>query len=116
MYIVFEVCVMSDLKDIISSNLRRICKDENISQVKLSELSGIAKTTIGHYFTGHNLITVDNLVLLCNVLNCYTNEVLGRFNEEAYVSEVLKDEKLKGIVLYLSNNPSVMDIVEKICK
>ena len=107
---------MSDLKDVISVNLRRICKDKNISQVRLAELSGIAKTTIGHYFTGHSLITVDNLVILCNVLNCSTDEVLGRFNEEAYVSEVLKDDKLKGIVLYLSKNPSVLDIVEKICK
>ena len=62
------------------------------------------------------MITVDNLVILCNVLNCSTDEVLGRFNEEAYVSEVLKDERLKDIVLYLSKNPSVMDIVEKICK
>lgn len=107
---------MSDLKNIISNNLRRIAKDKGLSQVKLCELTGIPKGTMGHYFTGDNLVTIDNLVLLCDVLNCSSDEILGRFNEEAYVSEVLKDEELKDIVLFLKENPTIKDIVGKICK
>lgn len=106
---------MTDLKNIVSNNLRRVAKDRGLSQVKLCELTGIPKGTMGHYFTGDNLVTIDNLVLLCDVLNCSSDEILGRFNEEAYVSEVLKDNDLKNIVLFLKDNPNLKEIVKKIC-
>lgn len=106
---------MTDLRNIVSNNLRRIAKDRGLSQVKLCELTGIPKGTMGHYFTGDNLVTIDNLVLLCDILNCSSDEVLGRFNEEAYISEILKDNDLKNIILFLKDNPNLKEIVKKIC-
>ena len=72
-----------ELKDIISSNLRKISKEKGYTQVKLSVLTGIAKTALGHYFTGENLPSIENLVAICNVLNCTLDEVVGRLNEES---------------------------------
>lgn len=111
-----EVNIMTELKSIVSGNLRRLCKEKGLTQVKLSELTGIPKATLGHYFTGENLVTLESLIIICDVINCSSDEILGRFNEEAYVSEILKDEELKNIVLFLKDNPNIKDIVSKICK
>lgn len=107
---------MTELKSIVSGNLRKMCKEKGLTQVKLAELTGIPKATLGHYFTGENLVTLESLIVICDVFNCSSDEILGRFNEEAYVSEVLKDEELKYIVLFLKENPSIKDVVSKICK
>ena len=104
-----------ELRDIISSNLRRIAKEKGLTQIKISELTGITKTALGHYFTGENLPSIDNLVSICNVLNCTMDEVVGRLNNDSYISEILKDKELKEIILFLKNNPNIKEIVKKIC-
>ena len=74
--------------------LAQLRKEKGLTQVKLAELTGIPKATLGHYFTGENLVTLESLIVICDVFNCSSDEILGRFNEEAYISEILKEHHL----------------------
>ena len=105
-----------ELRDIISINLRKKAKEKGFTQVKISELTGISKTALGHYFTGENLPSIDNLISICDLLNCTIDEIVGRLNQESYIAEILKDNELKEILLFLKNNPSIKEIIIKICK
>lgn len=66
----------------ISSNLKTIRKERNLSQADLSELSGISDRTISDIETdAHSNTTIFILCSLCNALDITPNDLIP---EEMY--------------------------------
>lgn len=64
----------------ISSNLKKYTK--NITQGKLSEMTGIPASTISGYFAERSTINAGNLQKIADVLNINKSDIDPRFNEE----------------------------------
>lgn len=64
----------------ISSNLKKYTK--NITQGKLSEMTGIPASTISGYFAERSTINAGNLQKIADVLNIDKSDIDPRFNDE----------------------------------
>jgi repressor LexA len=63
------------LKKEISYNLKKILKDRGITQLKLSEMSGISKSTLSDYINCRTLINPGNVEKLSNALNIEKSKI-----------------------------------------
>lgn len=61
----------------LSETIKKIRKEQNITQAELSEKTHIPRTTLGSYERGDQEPTASKLVAICNVLNITPNELLN---------------------------------------
>lgn len=97
---------MSELNEILSSNLKKRLADLNMTQRELSEKTKISYKTLSHYFTGDTKATLDNLVLICKELNCTIGYLVG--------IEGTNDNDIQAIVDYLEANPNQIPMVKRL--
>lgn len=62
--------------DIFKQNLFRLLGKANISNTRLSKLTGIDLVTIRNYLSGKTLPNVKKLMLLCDALGCSPDDLL----------------------------------------
>ena len=72
----------------ISERIRSSRKAKNISQVELSELSGVSTKSLSRYELGTSIPPADNLKLIADVLGVSTDYLLGEENT------TIKDKEL----------------------
>lgn len=76
--------IQEHAKKIIKSNLERLMQSRGMSQVELSEKTGIPKTTINGYVKGTSLPTPGNTEKLASVFNISKDELDPRFSLETF--------------------------------
>lgn len=92
---------------VIGDNLKILLKINKLSQLQLSEKTGISKTAINGYVKGNRNITLDRLVLLADFFDISIDELLNRDpkNNINYREECLRyEKKLKAIYEILGEN------------
>lgn len=76
--------------------LARILKERNISQKKLSQLSGVSTSSINNMLSGRQNYKTDNLIAISNAL-------------DISLDTLLKDESPKGLSLDSISSAVVLD-------
>ena len=80
----------------LKNNLRRIRRAKDMTQVRLSELTGIHATQISNFEAGRRKPNMVNLVLLAEHLGCsLDNLVNGEDDEDMGDISALRDGFLK---------------------
>jgi repressor LexA len=90
------------LKREISENIKRLMKKHGLTQIKLSELSGISKSTLSDYINCKTLINPGNVEKLANVFNVNKSDIDPSFMSE----ELLK----QGISPYVEGGELIIDV------
>lgn len=71
------------LKKEISENLRQLIKQKGLTQIKLSEMSGISKSTLSDYINCKTLINVGNVEKLSEALNVKKSDIDPSFKQQS---------------------------------
>jgi transcriptional regulator with XRE-family HTH domain len=66
---------------VIKQRLKKLMKANNLSQRKLSEISGVPQYSICRYVSGERIPNINNLVRLARALNSSPNYLVG-FEED----------------------------------
>lgn len=61
----------------INKRIKKYIKDKNISQVELSEMTGISITKLCMVLNGRRKISLDDYVTICKALNARFETFLG---------------------------------------
>lgn len=56
-------------------NLRRIMQERGYSVTKLSQVSGVGKSSISQYLSGKNIPTKERIVVIAKTLGCTVDEL-----------------------------------------
>lgn len=64
------------LEGVVAKNLRELRKMYDITQEQLSKISGLPRSTIAKYETGHGVITLENLLILSETFGKEPNVLL----------------------------------------
>lgn len=59
---------MQNYKKILGLNIKKLRKEQNLSQEKLSEYSSLHRTYIGSIERGERNVSLDNIVLIAKAL------------------------------------------------
>lgn len=91
----------------MTSNLKKIRTEKNISQNELSKMTGISRTQLSRMENGQS-ITDDNIIKICKALNISSDYLLGLVDYNIYskfTAEEIKDIKktLQASADYLSS-------------
>lgn len=70
---------------LVQDNLRRISKEKGITQTKISEKTGLSKSTVSDYFNAVSLISPGNLQLISDALEV-DKEAIYFKKEESFVN------------------------------
>lgn len=89
----------------ISSRLKEMLDAQNITQKKLSELTGITESAISHYINGTRIPRGMNLIKIANALKTTTDDLLRE--EGDYENELIYAKSL------IARNASKMTLQEK---
>jgi transcriptional regulator with XRE-family HTH domain len=89
---------------IIGQRVKKLRKERNMTQMMLSQLSGISQQAISNMETGRNYPSAETIRLLARVLEVSTSELLG---EDAILSEhKLTPREEKMIAAFRDLNPA----------
>ena len=66
----------------LSERLKKLRKDEKISQAKLAEIIGVDKAMFGHVESGKSLVSIQVLMLLADFFKVTTDYLLGRSDKK----------------------------------
>ena len=64
------------MNEAIGKALRRARKSKRITQVQLSEMTGLARSTITKYELGQIEVSMANFIMICNALGVDYVEIL----------------------------------------
>lgn len=59
------------------NNLKKLRERNGLSQANLAEKIGLSQQMVSYIETGLRDVTTGTLLLICEVLNCTPNEILG---------------------------------------
>ena len=62
-----------------AENLRRLMREENINQVKLSTDIGVSQSAISAWLANKKEPSITSLWLLADYFNCSVDELIGRY-------------------------------------
>ena len=65
-----------DSKQILSRNLKKLIENAGITQVELSEWSGINPNTINQYYNAHSLPNLDKACKIARVFRIHAEDLL----------------------------------------
>lgn len=68
---------MTRLRRTVSTRLRRVRKEQNMTQTDLADYTGLLPSAICHFESGRRMPTLKNLVLLAETLKISTDYLLG---------------------------------------
>lgn len=67
-----------NVKEEFPKRLKELIKSNNLTNAKLSKLTGIPKNTISNWLNGNRTIQIDNLSLLADFFNVSERYLLGK--------------------------------------
>lgn len=87
----------------LAENLKKIRKDNNLSQEQLAEQLGISRQSVSKWETGEAYPEMNNILCLCDIFHYHINDLvhedfvdIDSLDEEIKMSVVkLKKEKVK---------------------
>ena len=103
------------LKKEIAKNLKSLMKAKGLTQIKLSELSGVSKSTLSDYMNCKTLINLGNVEKLASALNVDKSKIDPSFSQgsqmtkveqsvntiAAHIDENITEEELKEIMTFI---------------
>lgn len=103
------------LKNEIANNIRRFMKSKGLTQIKLSELSGVSRSTLSDYLNSKTLINPGNVEKIAGVLGVNksdidpsfkTNKDLSKRERQietiaAHIDEDVTEEEMEDIKKYI---------------
>lgn len=100
------------LKKEIAGNIKKLMNENGFkNQIKLSEVSGISKSTLSDYLNCKTLINLGNVEKLARALNVDKSEIDPSFAQNkkakqvetiaAHIDEDLSDEEMEEIRRYI---------------
>lgn len=87
--------MQEEAKKIVKMNLEKFMSIRGMSQVELSEKTGIPKQTINGYVKGTSLPTPGNTEKLSNAFNVSKDQIDPRFDSDSFKSYDLEEAKRK---------------------
>lgn len=88
----------------VSENIKRFRKERGLTQKKLSELCGIAESTIRRYEAGTLNPKIETVEKLASALGIAAFNLMGvEYWDKKYPELVKKDEEYKGFIDYLNS-------------
>ncbi len=79
---------------VLGNRIRRLRKDNLLSQAELGKLIGVSKVSVSGYESGNRVPSIPILEKMVDVLNTSTDYILGR-----EVNAVCEDDESMNIVL-----------------
>lgn len=68
---------LDDLLKTISINIRKLRKDKNLNQQEFAEVLNLSRPTIVNIESCKQMLTIKNLIIICNTFNVESVDVLG---------------------------------------
>lgn len=81
----------------LAENLKKIRKDNNLSQEQLAEQLGISRQSVSKWETGESYPEMNNILCLCDIFHCHINDLV----HEDFVDIDSLDEEIKMSVVKL---------------
>ena len=81
----------------ISKNIKKLRKENNLTQDALAEKLFVTRQTVSYWETGRNQPTLDMLGDLANALNCSPLDIIGtkqKMTHEYFVALIFENEEL----------------------
>ena len=69
-------------KGIVGERIKKLIGYSRITQVEVANALGVTKGTITHYIKGNSFPDLAQLKMLCRILDCSYEEILGSITEE----------------------------------
>ena len=60
-----------EARKLLCQYLRDQAKEKGLSTYKIAELTGFEQPNVHRMMSGHHSITLDNFIILCDVIQCY---------------------------------------------
>ncbi|MGX7085121.1 MULTISPECIES: LexA family protein [Gemella] len=79
---------MNSIKEIFQTNLKRLLKENNKTQLDLAKAIGVSNTTINNYVKGYNTPRMDKVDKICKYFRINRSDLIGH-------NEDLIEEKTK---------------------
>ncbi|MDX5476379.1 MAG: helix-turn-helix transcriptional regulator [Bacillaceae bacterium] len=74
--------IKAPYKKEVANNIKKLLKQKDITQKQLSELSGVAKSTLSDYINEKTLPNPGNLQRIADALNVAKSEIDPRFSSQ----------------------------------
>ena len=91
---------MTELKEIISKNLRKYRKEAKLSQTALARQLGISPSSVSNWEQGLNSIDIDTLFKVCKILNVPISSMVDQDDPKIDYVVPLSDSK-KELIQYV---------------
>lgn len=100
-----------ELKAQISKNIKKLMKQQGLTQLKLADKTGISKSTISDYLNNKTLINPDNVQKVADVLNVNKSDIDPTFKKDskkdiseviaAHIDDDASEEEIEEILAYI---------------
>ena len=90
------------MKNNLSENLKKIRKDNNLSQEQLAEELGVSRQAISKWESGTAYPEMDKIIQLCNRFELYIDDLLNKDIREVKENEISKNNLNKIIDSFLN--------------
>ncbi|MGE7918481.1 helix-turn-helix domain-containing protein [Viridibacillus sp. NPDC093762] len=90
------------LKKQIAKNIKELLKKNDLNQIKLSELTGISKSTLSDYLNCKTLINISNVEKMAVALNVAKSRIDPSFETQKELS--IKEKKIETIAAHIDDD------------
>lgn len=90
------------LKNDIAKNIKTLMKMNGYTQIKLSEMSGISKSTLSDYLNSKTLINLGNVEKLATVFKVEKSQIDPSFASNKLLSN--KDKKIETLAAHIDDD------------
>ncbi|ETT82502.1 helix-turn-helix transcriptional regulator [Viridibacillus sp. FSL R5-0477] len=90
------------LKKEIAKNIKELLKKNDLNQIKLSELTGISKSTLSDYLNCKTLINISNVEKMAAALNVEKSRIDPSFETQKELS--IKEKTIETIAAHIDDD------------
>src|SRR5690625_2230184 len=90
------------LKNEIANNIRKFMKAKNITQIKLSEISGVSRSTLSDYLNSKTLINPGNVEKISTALGVKKSDIDPSFASEKQLTK--REQNIQTIAAHIDED------------